>query len=250
MIASYRDPRATWLGSPNYWSGRPGGISWIVLHTMVGTVASANARFQIPSQAASAHYGVGEDGSLVQWVDEANSAWHAGDGVVNQASIGIEHEDMGNYDSPRPDALYARSSALVAAICSRYGIPVQRGNYAARVAGCIDHRTVYATACPDALDTDRIIAGAHALYSGGGSTIGEVLDKTDPVVVDILNRLDVIQEGAGPSSGHGFKSGEAILAAVAAVKSGAVTVDNTSVLAVLADLKAQITRMENALKGA
>src|SRR4030081_3246377 len=101
---NYVNPGASFLGSPNYSAGRPGGISWIVLHTMVGTVASANARFQNPNQQASAHYGIGLDGSLFQWVDESDTAWHAGDFVVNQASIGIEHEDGGNYNSPRTDA--------------------------------------------------------------------------------------------------------------------------------------------------
>lgn len=157
---SYRDPTATWFGSPNYSPGRPNGIKWIVLHTMVGTTEAANARFQNPESTASAHYGVSEDGSLCQWVDEGNTAWHAGDFTVNQYSIGIEHEDGGNYNSPRPDALYATSSALVARICARYGIPIQRGNYAQGIPGCIDHRTVYATACPDSLDTNRIITGA------------------------------------------------------------------------------------------
>lgn len=189
MVASFRDPNATWLGSPNYSAGRPGGVSWIVLHTEVGTNASANARFQNIAQAASAHYGVGLDGSLVQWVDEDSTAWHAGDFAVNQASIGIEHEDGGSYNSPRPDALYARSAQLVAAICSRYGIPVQRGNYAARIAGCIDHRTVYATGCPDSLDTDRIIAQAAGLHGGGGGSI--------PSPIPITTRRKIVSSPDG-----------------------------------------------------
>jgi len=169
---SYRDPGATWLGSPNFSLNRDGHYmaptaSWIVLHTMVGTVASAEARFRNPAQQASAHYGVGLDGSLVQWVDEKDAAWHAGDYQVNLDSIGIEHEDGGNYNSPRPDALYKRSAQLVAAICRRYRLPCVRGNAKTGVAGLIDHRTVYATACPDSLDTDRIIREA-AVYLAGG----------------------------------------------------------------------------------
>jgi hypothetical protein len=170
-LNSYRDPSAVWRGSPNYSPNRDGHYlepvqSWIVLHTMVGTMQSADARFQNPNQQASAHYGVGYEGALWQWVDEKDAAWHSGNYTCNLDSIGIEHEDMGNYNSPRPDALYQRSARLVADICKRYGIPCRRGTYAS-VSGCIDHRTVYATACPDSLDTNRIISEA-GVYLGGG----------------------------------------------------------------------------------
>lgn len=184
----YRDPAAQWLGSPNYSAGRPNGIQWIVLHTMVGTIGSADARFQNPAEQASAHYGVGMDGSLVQWVDEGDTAWHAGDFFVNQHSVGIEHEDGGNYNSPRPDALYTASSALVQQVCARYDIPVQRGDVAAGIPGCIDHRTVYATACPDSLDTDRIIKGAQTFGPGGGTIGGDDMTPEEHAWVRVAAR--------------------------------------------------------------
>src|SRR5262245_39662148 len=61
------------LGSPNFTPGRDGHDlvtepRYVVIHTMVGTIASANARFQQASEQASAHYGVGLDGRIVQWV--------------------------------------------------------------------------------------------------------------------------------------------------------------------------------------
>lgn len=159
-MQSYRDPSARWLGSPNYWLDRDGHDmaiqpAWVVIHTMVGTIASANGRFQNPGEGASAHYGVGYHGDLVQWVDEKDAAWHAGDRLINLDSIGIEHEDMGLYDDPRPDALYATSSALVRRICLRYGIPIDRAHIR-------PHNEVSdsPTACPDALDLTRIIAAA------------------------------------------------------------------------------------------
>jgi len=172
-VNSYRDPEAQWLGTPNFTPDRDGhfltgnpaipGASYIVLHTMVGTWQAANARFQNASQQASAHYGVCLDGELKQWVDEKDAAWHAGDFGVNLDSIGIEHEDGGAYNAPRPDALYARSAKLVAAICHRYGLPCVRGDAKTGKTGIIDHRTVYATACPDALNTNRIIAEAYGI---------------------------------------------------------------------------------------
>lgn len=181
---SYQDPAATWLGSPNFTLNRDGhymendgsGPSYIVLHTMVGTVASANARFQNPAQKASATYGVGLDGKLYQWVDEKDASWASGnvrDGTlgVNLDSISIEHEDGGNYDSPRPDALYKASAQLVAQICKRYNIPAARGhavNDTQGTSGIIDHRDCPGaqTRCPDALDTNRIISEAAEYLAG------------------------------------------------------------------------------------
>lgn len=154
----------TWLGSPNFTAGRQGhslsvAPAYVVVHTMVGTVSSANDRFQDPNQQASAHYGVGLDGSVVQWVQEQDTAWHAGVWDVNLDSIGIEHEDNGNYNAPRTDALYAASAALVRDICHRYSIPIVHSSIGA--SGIIAHREDgYATSCPDSLDVDRIIRQA------------------------------------------------------------------------------------------
>src|SRR5438477_7895736 len=104
-MQSYRNPRAHWLGSPNYSAGRNGHDmsqpSWVVLHTMVGSEAAADARFQQSGEQASATYGVRLDGAVVQWVDEADAAWangatgRGGKGD-NLDSISIEHEDDGD----------------------------------------------------------------------------------------------------------------------------------------------------------
>lgn len=135
--------------------------SWIVLHTMVGTADAANARFQQSSEQASATYGVKLDGSLVQWVDEANAAWAngatgRGGRGDNLDSISIEHEDNGDFNGPRTPALYAASSQLVRSICLRYNIPIDRNHI-------IGHRECdfAQTACPDSLDLDRIVNGAN-----------------------------------------------------------------------------------------
>jgi N-acetylmuramoyl-L-alanine amidase CwlA len=149
------------LGSPNFTPGRNGHDlvtepRYVVIHTMVGTIESANSRFQQASQAVSAHYGVGLDGRLVQWVREEDAAWHAGDFMVNLDSIGIEHEDGGRYDDPRPDALYQASAGLVRDVCQRYGMPIDAQHVR-------PHKAFSATRCPDALDIDRIIREANLL---------------------------------------------------------------------------------------
>ena len=148
------------LGSPNFAPGRNGHNlvtepRFVVIHTMVGTIASANARFQQASEQASAHYGVGLDGRIVQWVREEDAAFHAGDFVVNLDSIGIEHEDGGRFDDPRPDALYRASAELVRDVCQRSGMPIDAQHIR-------PHRDFSATRCPDALDVARIIREANA----------------------------------------------------------------------------------------
>jgi len=123
---------------------------------MAGSVRSADAKFKNPASQISAHYGVGLDGRVVQWVAESDTAFHAGNSDMDLSSIGIEHEDDGNYDAPRTDALYSASSSLVREICQRYGIPISRQ-------WIIKHSEVpgAATRCPDALDIDRIVTMAE-----------------------------------------------------------------------------------------
>jgi len=138
-------------------------ISKIIIHTIVGTITGASARFAKVNEKASAHYGVALDGKLYQWVDEDKTAYHAGNYAINQESIGIEHEDGTNpqtnpdaFDKPRPDVLYATSIKLVADLCTFYSIPVDRAHI-------LRHNEISATHCPGTLDIDRIINEAKKL---------------------------------------------------------------------------------------
>jgi N-acetyl-anhydromuramyl-L-alanine amidase AmpD len=140
-------------------------IDRIVIHTMVGTSASADSRFNNPTQKVSAHYGVLLNGKLWHWVDEDNTAYHAGDYAMNQRSIGIEHEDNGDFNGVRPDALYTTSASLVKDICTFYNIPIDRQHI-------LRHSEVIATGCPDALDIDRIVREAS-----GGQNIQATIDE-------------------------------------------------------------------------
>jgi hypothetical protein len=125
-------------------------IDRVIIHTMVGTWQGAAARFDNPASQVSAQYGVKEDGGIIHWLEETFTAYHAGNYAMNQRSIGIEHEDMGDYNGVRPDILYITSSKLVADICKFYSIPIDRQHI-------LKHSEVIATGCPDALDIDRIV---------------------------------------------------------------------------------------------
>ena len=139
----------------NYNNSRQ-GVSLVVIHTIVGSISSATARFNNSSQKVSAHYGIGLDGRIYQWVSENSTAYHAGNYVINQRSIGIEHEDGGRPHGTRTDELYASSAQLVKDICNYYGIPMDRQHV-------IRHNEVpdVQTGCPDSLDIDRILREAH-----------------------------------------------------------------------------------------
>jgi N-acetyl-anhydromuramyl-L-alanine amidase AmpD len=129
-------------------------IDRVIIHTMVGTWQAAAARFDNPTQKVSAHYGVKKDGGIIHWLEETFTAYHAGDYAMNQRSIGIEHEDEGDFNGVRPDTLYASSAKLVRDICLFYNIPIDRQHI-------LKHSEVIATGCPDALDIDRIVREAQ-----------------------------------------------------------------------------------------
>ena len=164
-----------WVGSPNYSPNRDGHNpnwtagdpnTWIVLHTMVGTMAGTIAAFANSARQASSTYGVGLDGSIVQFVKEADAPWtngtYADNPGSNLDSITIEHEDDGDYNGPRTPQLYEASAQLLADISKRRGIPlVHRGVGG----GVLGHKECNgaATACPDSLDIARIIARANEI---------------------------------------------------------------------------------------
>jgi N-acetylmuramoyl-L-alanine amidase len=116
--------------SPNF-DDRMLPITMIVLHyTGMQDAESAIRRLTDPVAKVSAHYLIAEDGTVLQMVDEAKRAWHAGQshwrGItdVNSASVGIEMVNPGHEFGYRPfpeqqiDALLP----LVAAIKERYDI--------------------------------------------------------------------------------------------------------------------------------
>jgi N-acetyl-anhydromuramyl-L-alanine amidase AmpD len=143
------------LDADGNWDSSRIKIDMVVLHTTVCCRDAAANRFATTNAGASAHYLVNLDGSYWHFLEEYYTAYHAGNYNVNQRSIGIEHEDCGNYNSPRPDVLYTASAKLVRDICQYYGIAINRTNIR-------KHTEVsqLGTACPDSLDVDRIVREA------------------------------------------------------------------------------------------
>jgi N-acetylmuramoyl-L-alanine amidase len=117
--------------SPNH-DERALPVLMLVMHyTGMPTGAAAIDWLANPESRVSAHYVVAEDGTVLQMVDEARRAWHAGRswwrGVtdVNSASIGIEIVNPGHEFGyvPFPAEQMAAVEALAAEIVARHSIP-------------------------------------------------------------------------------------------------------------------------------
>jgi N-acetylmuramoyl-L-alanine amidase len=161
------DPNAANTGAP-YDLTR--GSAYIVLHHMDGTWQGADTRFKDPGSQVSAHYGLRQDGTLIQWVDEADASYGAGVFEVNRRAINIELEDLGQdaYTTPQLQTLVK----LLAGIAKRYELPLVRGNVTAGASGVIGHSEIpYPTQCP-----------------------GRLLD----LVPDLLNEAQTIINAPGP----------------------------------------------------
>ena len=63
-----------------------------------------------------------------QLVREKDIAWHAGNWLYNQTSIGIEHEGFVSDSSWFTKAMYRSSAQLAAYLCNKYGIPKDRSH--------------------------------------------------------------------------------------------------------------------------
>jgi N-acetylmuramoyl-L-alanine amidase len=114
-----------WQPSPNHDQRRP---NFVIIHgTTNKTVAEALTTLTSPEHRVSAHYLIGRDGTVIQLVDEAARAWHAGKSWwggstdLNSASIGIELDNTGDepFAEPQIEALLA----LLEKLRARYRIP-------------------------------------------------------------------------------------------------------------------------------
>lgn len=83
-------PAADWRPIPVNYS--PGGNTprLLIVHMMQGTLDGTEEWFRDPASTVSAHFGVGRDGTVRQWVATDDIAWHAV--AANPYSIGVEHE--------------------------------------------------------------------------------------------------------------------------------------------------------------
>ncbi len=168
----------------NFVKGRANGMKpeAIVIHIISGSLESAKAQFADPASQLSAHYGVGRDGAVLQFVEEEDTAFHAGIVVSptwkgmrgglnpNLYTIGIEHE--GGPTDTWTDAQYNASAQLVAEIAGRLAIPLDPDHI-------VLHQEIRASkACPGGqFDRDKLIVLAKQAVPAPPNGIHELVTR-------------------------------------------------------------------------
>lgn len=160
-----------WVGSPNHYNGRNGHkVTHITLHIMAGYLAGTDSVFSRSSSQASAHYGIGSNGEIHQYVAEENGSWSDANYESNMSTISIEHEG-GIAQAKCTQACIDASARLCADIAQRHGLgrlwhDGTRGNvWLHREIKGTDHAT-----CPDlapnGLPYQQVIDKANEILGG------------------------------------------------------------------------------------
>jgi len=174
----------TWIGSTNKTRGRGGcKPEAVVIHIMEDDIATVDTWFNTPGGAhndmpVSAHYGVSRKGAVHQYVDEMDTAWHAGRVLgsewpllltklptnPNSYTIGIEHE--GTPDMQWTDEMYEATAILLAGISQRWAIALDWMHV-------VRHCDIYSKKpqCPGPhCDLDYLIDLAHGVILSGATS--------------------------------------------------------------------------------
>lgn len=136
--------------SPNYSSRDGSKIDRIVIHHMAGnlSVETCGSVFANGGREASSTYGIGSDGRVGQYVDEANRPWTTSSYECDKGAVTIEvaNDQIGGEWHVSDKAL-AKTIDLCVDVCQRNGIP--RLNYTGDKTGNLRMHCWYAaTACP------------------------------------------------------------------------------------------------------
>ena len=143
--------------SPNHSGRRNHVIDTVSIHCMAGnaSVETCGALFADPSRKASSNYGIGSDGRIALYVDEANRSWCTSSASNDHRAITIEVANNGGApDWPVSDKAYSALLDLLTDICRRNGIKKLLWKGDKSLIGQVDkqnmtvHRWFAAKACP------------------------------------------------------------------------------------------------------
>ena len=143
--------------SPNHSGRRNHVIDTVSIHCMAGnlTVESCGNLFAKASAKASSNYGIGSDGRIALYVEEANRSWCTSSSANDNRAVTIEVANTSNKEPfPVSDAAYHSLIALLADICRRNGIPALRWQGDKSLIGKVDkqnmtvHRWFANKSCP------------------------------------------------------------------------------------------------------
>lgn len=200
----------TWIGSPNHYNGRNGlTVTHITLHVMVGYLAGTDSVFNNPSTQASAHYGIGANGAIHQYVSESDGCYSDANYSSNNSTISIEHEG-GMAGIPCTQACMDASARLCADIARRYGWTHLWHN---GLKGNIWlHREVPGTdhyGCPDntinGLDVEYVIHKANQILEKGDDMSAEDVWNFNQNGVKMRDRMQGTDTAANATKNELFR---------------------------------------------
>lgn len=220
--------------SPNHSGKRTHAIDTITIHCMAGncSVETCGQIFASSARQASSNYGVGTDGRVALYVDEANRSWCTSSNANDQRAVTIEVANNGGApDWPVSDKAYAALLDLVTDICKRNGIKklvwsTSKNDRVNHLNGCnmTVHRDYAAKSCPGdylynrhgqiAAEVNRRLGATDT----GSSSSSQISGSTD----DSLKVGDVVTfsgskhyTSAAGSTGSTCKPGKAKITAIA-----------------------------------
>lgn len=200
----------TWIGSPNHYQGRNGyHITHITLHIMVGYLSGTDSVFNNPSTQASAHYGIGANGTIHQYVNENDGSYSDANYASNNSTISIEHEG-GMAGVPCTQACMDASARLCADIARRHGWTHLWHN---GLKGNVWlHREIPGTdhyGCPDntinGLDVNYVLNKANQLLQGEDDMSAEDVWNFDQNGVKMRDRMQGTDTAANAAKTELFR---------------------------------------------
>lgn len=219
---------------PNHSGRRTHAIDTISIHCMAGnlSVETCGAVFAPTSRQASSNYGIGSDGRIALYVDEANRSWCTSSAANDQRAVTIEVANSGGApDWPASAQAYAALLDLVTDICKRNGIKRLLWKGDKSLIGQVNrqnltvHRWFAAKACPGdylyklhgAIANEvnrRLGAAAHEPEKPAPDPVTPALALKIGDVVDFTGTRHYASATAG--TGPSCKPGKAKITAIAA----------------------------------
>ena len=142
--------------SPNHSGRRKHVIDTVTIHCVAAhvTVERLGEIFARPSRRASSNYGIGDDGRIGLYVDEANRSWCSSSASNDNRAVTIEVSSDGAHPYAVTPAAYESLIRLLADICRRNEIDALRWRGDPKLIGMTDlqnmtvHRWFARKACP------------------------------------------------------------------------------------------------------
>lgn len=142
--------------SPNKTSPRNHIIDTITIHIVVGqlSVERVGDMFADPKRKASSNYGIGSDGRIALYVDEADRSWCSSNSYNDNRAITIECASDMTHPYAINDKVYKSLINLLVDVCQRNDIKELKWKADKSLVGQIDeqnmtvHRWFAAKACP------------------------------------------------------------------------------------------------------